>query len=140
VSWREPVGQSDAYLSVSRLFESLTPTRAAFVYLGLTLCAASAVQRACRELSGALAAPADVRRELVSNALWGPSLVASMLMMLALAYLAGLVWYRRKVRPSLLARAPRQEGGRARCRSCDAELARSDEPHKVCAECHAVNV
>ena len=125
---------------MSRLFESLTPLRATFVYLGLTLCAASAVQRGIFELSRALAAPADVRRELVSGALWGPSVVAGMLVVLAAAYLTGLVWYRRKVRPNLVAREPLRAGGRARCRACGSELALSEEPLKVCSECHVVNV
>ena len=141
MTWREPVGQPEAYLAVSRLFESLTPARAAFVYLGLTLCAASAMQRAIFELSHALTAPADVRRELVSGVLWGPSVVAGILLVLAGVYLTGLLWYRRKVRPNLLARAPLRAGGRARCRACGSELpADDDEPLKVCSECHAVNV
>jgi hypothetical protein len=140
VTWREPVAQPEAHLALSRLFENLTPVRAAFVYLGLALCAASAVQRGIFELSRALAAPADARRELVSGALWGPSLVAGMLMALAAVYLAGLVWYRRKVRPNLLARAPLRAGGRARCRACDSELHPSDEPLKVCSDCHVVNI
>jgi hypothetical protein len=140
VTWREPIGQPETHLAVSRLFESFTPLRAASVYLGLTLCAASAVQRALRELPSALHAPAEVRRELVSGALWGPSVVAGMLVVLALVYLAGLLWYRRHVRPTLLARAPLHAGGNARCRACAAELSVSDDPLKVCSDCHAVNV
>lgn len=140
MTWREPIGQPETHLAVSRLFESLTPLRAAFVYLGLTLCAAGAAQRAFRELSSALHAPADVRRELVSGALWGPSVVAGLLVVLALAYLAGLFWYRRNVRPKLLARAPLHAGGKARCRACDAELSASDDPLKVCGDCHVINV
>lgn len=136
----EHAPEADAHVTVSRLFESLTPARAAFVYLGLTLCAASAVQGAFRELSRASEPVGAVKKELVSGAIWFPSIVLGMLVVLALGYVAAFAWYRHKVRPNLLARAPLKAGGRARCRACGTELVPSDEPLKVCGDCHAVNV
>jgi hypothetical protein len=140
VSLHEHAPQPEAHLTVSRLFESLTPARAAVVYLGLTLCAASAVQGAFRELSRSSEPSASVKKELVSGAIWFPSIVLGMLVVLALGYLVTFAWYRQKVRPRLLARAPLKAGGRARCRACGTELAPSDEPLRVCSDCHSVNV
>jgi hypothetical protein len=87
---------------------------------------------------------ATVRRQVSGEILGGALSGAMMLAFMPLAMAAGMLIarraYRRRVRPLLLGRPPRQPGRPARCRSCGGELADGRGPFVTCRYCGTSNL
>jgi hypothetical protein len=81
------------------------------------------------------AAPPGLRPTLVINMLIGPMFVAGIALSICAALLVGRASYRRRVRPLLFARPPRQVGAPCRCRACDAPLPDRRDPLVQCEFC-----
>jgi hypothetical protein len=81
------------------------------------------------------AVPKAVRGDIVTSALATPVLILSIPVSLVMASWIGRWRYRATVRPYLVARAPRFEGGAARCRVCGADLPAAATPIVACRFC-----
>ena len=86
------------------------------------------------------ALPRELRADAAAVQLVTPALVLSVAFALALGSAVGRWRYRVAVRPFLSARAPRFDGGAARCRVCGADMPESPAPIVRCRFCNTESI
>lgn len=125
--------------ALAGLFERPAPLRrtiAAIVLAGVVLSAILIAE----SISAWSALPPDLRRGALTAQLFTPALLFSGAIGLVVGSAVGRFRYRVAVKPFLIARAPRFEGGAARCRVCGADLPGSPAPIVRCHFCSTESI
>jgi hypothetical protein len=130
-----------ANASFTRMFES----KAWGPSLGFTalVVVAMTLQGTWSTLGPILGNPAisrELRAELLTTSTIGPCFTLGTLGGLALSYLVLGAYYRTRIRPELLARAPAAPGTPPRCRSCGGDLVPGPDAFTMCRFCGATSL
>ncbi|MFM2421372.1 MAG: hypothetical protein RL385_6095, partial [Pseudomonadota bacterium] len=111
-----------ALLRYASLWQRLTTPDARRALMGTGVTLLFVALSTFRDLPRALRAPVELRAQLVTNVMWGPSFVLAAVLASLCSYVLGRRRYLREVTPLLAARAPLAPGAPLRCRVCGGPL------------------